>query len=251
MDVVIKNTKASAAEVLAFLMKVPGICAGKAPDTHGISKPGLHHAAHVLMTKVYEDFQRKSNRGSGVDGSWEEHKPSTVVRRLQNTEAGKKEFEKARKKAYSKYLTRGWSTESAKMLATKEAKKAIRSEEMAKKYFGSFPILDEYGVLKNATRPGDLAGSGLGTGYHPLPYQYRTDKRRQGGGQKVRYYKGMMDIVIDVPYANFHQSKEARSSAIPRRQFIPDEIPQAWQRDAAEAYSKGLVEAIRDVLEQL
>lgn len=72
----------SAAEVAAFVRRLPAVLAGKLPDTDGIAYGLQLRLGVALLSKVQQDFLTKSRGGTGEDGiRWRPLERSTVAQR--------------------------------------------------------------------------------------------------------------------------------------------------------------------------
>lgn len=74
--------KGTAQELRQFLRQLPAILSGKVPDTNGIAQELRLRIGVALLSKVQQDFVRKSRGQTGEDGiKWPPLKPSTIERR--------------------------------------------------------------------------------------------------------------------------------------------------------------------------
>jgi hypothetical protein len=108
---------------------------------------------------------------------------------------------------------------------------------------GDFRILIDEGNLLEACGPGEVSGGGLGTSYQPP------------AGQKADLdVPGALEISVTLDYAARHMGSGFGSdlgSPVPKRAPLPEEVPDAWLEEVAEAFGIGLAEGIADAIGRL
>ncbi|MCI0333550.1 MAG: hypothetical protein L0228_10045 [Planctomycetes bacterium] len=102
-------------------------------------------------------------------------------------------------------------------------------------------ILRDTGVLFNSLSRGEISGGDLPASY--------TKPSGDGGDQQI--FATIANGVIvgtNVPYAASHNYGDAKRG-IPKRQFLPEVLPDVWQERVSDAAAKALAAGMRIALE--
>jgi hypothetical protein len=227
-------SNASYEEVIQYLYSLPEICSGRGSDSHHVGDHGLSEAAREMMDNVHHDYLRKSLGQKGEDGiRWPSLARATVKKRLRGT--GKTNIRQSlyqtQKKKYKSY---GMIDREAARRASQDVELAERTGVLPWPYNQNVPILVESGDLLSSTEPGTASG-----GYYTPPMNQLVEKE-----------PGKIAISSEIRYADRHMTGDPEQP-LPKRAFMPEEIPDRWDQKIGDAYAYGAARAIAQAVKKL
>ena len=199
--------RGTAAQLRQVLAQLPGILAGRIPDTHGIARGLQLRLGNVLLSQIYQDFVTKSRGGTGRDGvKWAPLKPETIARRKRS---------------------------KGDVAAGKRARKAAAASGQKRPTNVDLHGGRQVDILRDTTRLFQSLTPGV-------------DDRPSGAADQVfQTPPGSVIVGSNVPYAAAHQNGNPAKN-LPPRPFLPvgNAIPSAYQPALDRALERGVVEAI-------
>lgn len=243
---------------------------GRVPDPRGIAKGVFATLGMLALSDIKADFVRKADGATGEDGNtWP---PLSREYLAYGRRFGRGEQKKLKdayglgrrhhlapgdnkglltaaqlkrwRKLFAGHLQRllvSLPEGAAKARAAQIAWTIIKSEGAQTKInvFGGrkVQILRDTGILLNSISPGRIVN-----GEYQLP-------TREGGEEQI--FQTIVNGVIvgtNVPYAATHNYGDP-SRKIPKREFLPEKVPQVWLDRWASGTERALIEAARQAYE--
>lgn len=257
-------------EVYKKFSDLPKYLAGDVTDPTGAVQEALTAVGLVTLANIHDHFKLLSEGGVGHDGStWDDLSAVTLALRRKEYGAAAierltQEFAKGVKWEVPKHRRRMLLRNARKLKefytgsnvsARAKRRKALRLLELMKPFLSKTrynKTKGEIEKLKNWGKPGDkirkvvFAGAAAlilrdeGTLFNSLEPFIGAFSQWFATGP------GWVEVGTTLDYAKYHQSPEPRklkadgTPILPRRPFIPDEVPEKWKADAVEALRKVL-----------
>lgn len=249
-------------------IKLRDTLTGGSPDPRGIAKGVFLTLGFLALTDIKDDFIRKASGGTGEDGAkWpplsreylaygrrfgpgEQKKLKDAAglgRQHRHAPGDKKGLLTAPqlkrwRKLYATYLNRLLLSLPPKEAASRAAQFAwvdIKKEGAQTKInvFGgrTVQILRDTGILLNSLSPGKITGGDQ--------KEYQKPGRDGGEEQIFETIRNGVVVGTNVPYAAIHNY--GQPGKMPKRQFIPEVVPQVWLDRWAAGAEQALLEAAK------
>lgn len=244
---------------------------GKSPDTQGIAKGVFIALGFAALSDIKSDFIRKSRGGVGEDG--ERWQPLTREYLAYGRRFGRGEQAALKKAAglgkgnrFAPGKNKGlltadqlkqWNRIFAQslsrfLLSMPSPEAAARAAAVAwielknqgaktkLQVYGSrkVEILRDTGVLFNSLSPGKISTIGPNATYTKPSENQIFDTLKNG-----------VIVGTNVPYAAVHNYGHASRPKMPKRQFIPEEVPEIWWQRWLDLANKALFVGARMMYE--